>query len=123
MVHDEGNSIEPPLVAKSLSIHHLVPVKSSQLSQGKRKKTTPKKQTLPSKSVILMQTLIKRPKELQSLYRRWESLPSPKQGISIQVDPGVFGSPSFEFMIFREDIHCLANKRWIDHTIIAWFQM
>ncbi|KAJ9552962.1 hypothetical protein OSB04_017007 [Centaurea solstitialis] len=70
-----------------------------------------------------MQTLIKRPKELQSLYRRWESLSNPEQGVSIQVEPGVFGSQSFEFMIFREDIHCLVNKRWIDHTIIAWFQI
>ena len=109
--------------AKSLPVHHSMPAKSSQPSQGRKKKTTPKKQTLPSKSVILANTLIKRPKELQSLYKRWESLQNPEQGISIMAEPGVFGCESFEFMIFREDIHCLINKSWIDHTIIAWFQM
>ncbi|KAJ9536558.1 hypothetical protein OSB04_un000257 [Centaurea solstitialis] len=91
-------------------------------TKNTRKKLTPKKKTLPMKNAISMQALSKRPKELQSLYNRWESLPDPK-GINIHVELGVFGSNAFDFRIYREDIHCLVNNEWLDHTIIAWFQM
>ncbi|KAJ9548635.1 hypothetical protein OSB04_021178 [Centaurea solstitialis] len=116
VVHDEGNSIQPSTLTK------IVP-KSSEPLQGRRKKTTPKKKTSSSKSVISAETLMKRPKELQSLYKRWESLPNPNEGVHIHVEPGAFGSQSFEFMIFREDIHSLVKHAWLDHTIIAWFQL
>ncbi|KAJ9560349.1 hypothetical protein OSB04_005509 [Centaurea solstitialis] len=91
-------------------------------TKNARKKLTPKKKTLPMKSAISMQALSKRPKELQSLYKRWESLPDPK-GINIHVELGVFGSNAFDFRIYREDIHCLVKNEWLDHSIIAWFQM
>ncbi|KAJ9556536.1 hypothetical protein OSB04_011150, partial [Centaurea solstitialis] len=70
-----------------------------------------------------MQTLSKRPKELQSLYKRWESRSNPRQGIEVKANPTVFGAQSIDFMIFRDDIHSLVQNEWLDHTIIAWFQI
>ncbi|KAJ9556464.1 hypothetical protein OSB04_011078 [Centaurea solstitialis] len=112
ITQNEGNS------RQSLGL-----ARSSQASQETRKQTTLKKPTQYVKSVIPVQTLSKRPKELQSLYKRWESRSNPRQGIEVKANPTVFGAQSIDFMIFRDDIHSLVQNEWLDHTIIAWFQM
>ncbi|CAH1412345.1 unnamed protein product [Lactuca virosa] len=65
------------------------------------------------------------PRGYRGLKPQWgkEMESAPDDAIYVEAEPGILGAQKIETYIYPEDILRLLNKKWLDISVITWFQI
>lgn len=77
---------------------------------------------MAKKLKLLPKEIRDRPTVMKDLYRRLRSNAEwVKNGVTVEVNAGVFGPTSISIAVDYRDLELLITKGWLDQSIITWF--